>query len=90
LAISFELLKARNLVFFRYFYSAHVDAAVIREIGCMGITTISWYCNASYQFHLVQDIAPAYQYEFVWENWGGEGLAAEEIKLSEGRLRWWL
>jgi spore maturation protein CgeB len=54
-------------LFFSYFYSAYVEPDVIREIGAMGITTINWYCNASYQFHLVEEIAPAYHYCLVPE-----------------------
>jgi hypothetical protein len=33
----------------------------------MGIVTVNWYCNASYQFHLVSEIAPAYSYCLVPE-----------------------
>jgi spore maturation protein CgeB len=33
----------------------------------MGICTINWYCNASYQFELVEEIAPAYDYCLVPE-----------------------
>lgn len=54
-------------LFFSYFSSAHVESDAIREIGKMGITTMNWYCNASYQFHLVRDLAPAYQYCLVPE-----------------------
>lgn len=54
-------------LFFSYFYSAYVEPDVIREIGAMGITTVNWYCNASYQFHLVEEIAPAYDYCLVPE-----------------------
>jgi spore maturation protein CgeB len=54
-------------LFFSYFASAHVESDAIREIGKMGITTMNWYCNASYQFHLVRDLAPAYQYCLVPE-----------------------
>jgi len=54
-------------LFFSYFSTAHVEADAIREIGKMGITTMNWYCNASYQFHLVKDLAPAYQYCLVPE-----------------------
>ncbi|HSQ49871.1 MAG TPA: glycosyltransferase [Nitrospiraceae bacterium] len=54
-------------VFFSYFASAHVEADIIREIGKMGIVTINWYCNASYQFHLVRDLAAAYHYCLVPE-----------------------
>lgn len=54
-------------VFFSYFASAHVEADIIREIGKMGIVTINWYCNASYQFHLVRDLASAFDYCLVPE-----------------------
>lgn len=54
-------------LFFSYFYSAYVDPQVIRDIGRMGIPTVNWYCNASYQFHLVSEIAPAYDYCLVPE-----------------------
>ncbi|MBN1490091.1 MAG: glycosyltransferase [Phycisphaerae bacterium] len=47
-------------VFFSYFYSACARPETIRAIGAMGIRTVNWYCNGSYQFHLVKDIAPAY------------------------------
>ena len=54
-------------LFFSYFYSAFVRPEVIREIRSMGIVTVNWYCNASYQFHLVAEIAPAYDYCLVPE-----------------------
>lgn len=47
-------------LFFSYFYGSYVEADVIRRIGRLGIPTVNWYCNASYQFHLVEEIAPAY------------------------------
>ena len=54
-------------LFFSYFYSAYVEPDAIREIGRMGIPTVNWFCNASYQFHLVEEIAPAYDYCLVPE-----------------------
>ena len=54
-------------LFFSYFYSAFCRPEVLREIGAMGICTVNWYCNASYQFHLVEEIAPAYDYCLVPE-----------------------
>jgi spore maturation protein CgeB len=54
-------------VFFSYFYSAICRKEVIEEIKRMGIVTINWFCNASYQFHLVKDIAPAFDYSLVPE-----------------------
>jgi spore maturation protein CgeB len=52
---------------FAYFYSAQVEPEAIREIGRMGITTVNWYCNGSFQFHLVEEIAPAFDYCLVPE-----------------------
>ncbi|MBN1427562.1 MAG: glycosyltransferase [Anaerolineae bacterium] len=54
-------------VFFSYFWTAICDPETVEEIKRMGITTINWYCNASYQFHLVKDLAPAYHYSLVPE-----------------------
>lgn len=56
-------------LFFSYFYSACTRPDVIRTIGQMGIVTVNWYCNASYQFHLVEEIAPAYDYCLVPEKY---------------------
>ena len=54
-------------VFFSYFYSSFVSTKAIRAIADLGVTTVNWYCNASYQFDLVRDIAPAYSYCLVPE-----------------------
>jgi hypothetical protein len=54
-------------LFFSYFYSAHVDPAAIKAIRDLGIVTINWYCNASYQFDLVKEIAPAFDHCLVPE-----------------------
>lgn len=56
-------------LFFSYFNSAFVRPDIIREIRQMGIITVNWYCNASYQFDLVKDIAPAYDYCLVPEKY---------------------
>ena len=55
--------------FFSYFYSACVTDEAIRAIRDLGITTINWYCNASYQFHLIKEIAPAYDWCLVPEEY---------------------
>ena len=47
-------------VFLSYFYSAHCTRETIGAIRQMGIKTVNWYCNASYQMDLVAEIAPAY------------------------------
>src|SRR5277367_1708228 len=54
-------------LFLSYFYNACVEPGVIREIGSLGITTTNWFCNASYQFHLVSEIAPEYDFCLVPE-----------------------
>lgn len=54
-------------LFFSYFYSAQIEPDAIREIGRMGITTANWYCNGSFQFELVAEIAPAFHYCLVPE-----------------------
>lgn len=52
---------------FSYFYNACVEPGVIRQIGSLGIVTVNWFCNASYQFHLVSEIAPEYNFCLVPE-----------------------
>jgi spore maturation protein CgeB len=54
-------------LFFSYFYAAHCRPEVIREIRALGVATMNWYCNASYQFHLVRDLAPAHDWCLVPE-----------------------
>jgi spore maturation protein CgeB len=54
-------------VFFSYFYSAFVDSETICKIRQMGIVAVNWFCNASYQFHLISDIASSYDYCLVPE-----------------------
>ncbi|MCU0872038.1 MAG: glycosyltransferase [Pirellulaceae bacterium] len=54
-------------LFFSYFYSSYVLPEAIREIRDLGIVTMNWYCNASYQFHLIEEIAPAFDYCLVPE-----------------------
>jgi spore maturation protein CgeB len=54
-------------VLFTYFYSSCVLPETIREVSRKGIVTINWFCNASYQFHLIEEIAPAYDFCLVPE-----------------------
>jgi spore maturation protein CgeB len=65
----FDDAHARAAVdlFFSYFYSSYVEPEAIRDIGAAGPVTVNWYCNASYQFALVREIAPAYNYCLVPE-----------------------
>ncbi|HZQ80545.1 MAG TPA: glycosyltransferase [Gaiellaceae bacterium] len=63
-------------LFFSYFYSSYVEPEAIRTIGRAGAVTMNWYCNASYQFHLVEEIAPAYDYCLVPERFRLENYRA--------------
>jgi spore maturation protein CgeB len=54
-------------LFFSYFYDACVTPDVIDEIRSLGIVTVNWYCNGSYQLHLVSKIAPHYDWCLVPE-----------------------
>jgi spore maturation protein CgeB len=63
-------------LFFSYFYSAICRPEVIREIRSLGILTMNWYCNASYQFHLIRELAPAYDYCLVPEKFRLEDYRA--------------
>ena len=54
-------------LFFSYFWSDVCDPGTIEAIKSMGITTMNWYCNGSYQFELVADLAPHYDWCLVPE-----------------------
>lgn len=54
-------------LFFSYFYDACVLPEAIDEIKEMGIKTVNWYCNGSYQLHLVSEISPHYDWCLVPE-----------------------
>lgn len=54
-------------VFFSYFYSRCARPEAIKEIRSMGICTVNLYCNASHQFHLIEEVAPAFDYCMVPE-----------------------
>lgn len=49
-------------LFFSYYYSASVDPGVIDRIRGLGIPTVNFYCNSIHQFHLVEEIAPHFDY----------------------------
>lgn len=73
-------------LFFSYFYSSCCTAETIRMIRDMGIKTMNWYCNASYQLHLVADIAPAYDWCLVPESYRIEdyrALGANPVYFQE-------
>jgi spore maturation protein CgeB len=65
--IKHEHAKKPIDLFFSYFYDACVLPNAIDEIKSMGIKTVNWYCNGSYQLHLVSEIAPHYDWCLVPE-----------------------
>lgn len=54
-------------LFFSYFYDACVLPETIDDIKALGIKTVNWYCNGSYQLHLVSEISPHYDWCLVPE-----------------------
>ncbi len=44
-------------IFLSYFYNAHFNPEGFEEIHRLGITTVNFYCNSTYQFELVAEIA---------------------------------
>jgi spore maturation protein CgeB len=54
-------------LFFSYLYDACVVPEAVDKIRSMGIQTINWYCNGSYQLHLVSEISPHYDWCLVPE-----------------------
>ena len=54
-------------LFFSYLYDACITPEVISEIKSMGIKTINWYCNGSYQLNLVSEISPHFDHCLVPE-----------------------
>ena len=73
-------------LFFSYFYDACVLPEGIEAIRAMGITTVNWYCNGSYQLHLVEDISPHYDWCLVPERFrlkDYEAIGARPIYCQE-------
>ena len=62
-------------LFFSYFYDGIVLPEAIEEIKSLGIVTVNWYCNGSYQLYLVETIAPHYDW----------CLAPEKFRLDDYR-----
>ncbi len=54
-------------LFFSYFWSEMCEPETIERIKMMGIKTVNWFCNGSYQFHLIADLAPHYNWCLVPE-----------------------
>jgi spore maturation protein CgeB len=54
-------------LFFSYFWSEVCEPRTIEKIKSMGIKTLNWYCNGSYQFELIAELAPHYDWCLVPE-----------------------
>ncbi|OGH99800.1 MAG: hypothetical protein A2104_06195 [Candidatus Melainabacteria bacterium GWF2_32_7] len=73
-------------LFFSYFYDACVFPETIDEIKRMGIKTVNWYCNGSYQLHLVKEISHHYDWCLVPEKFRMEdykNMGANAIYCQE-------
>jgi spore maturation protein CgeB len=73
-------------LFFSYFYDACVIPEAINEIKSLGITTVNWYCNGSYQLHPVSEISPHYDWCLVPEKFrirDYEDMGARPIYCQE-------
>ena len=73
-------------LFFSYFYDACVLPEAIDEIRAMGIVTVNWYCNGSYQLQLVSEISPHYDWCLVPEKFrmkDYEAMGAHPIYCQE-------
>jgi hypothetical protein len=54
-------------LFFAYLADALILPAAIRSIRKLGIVAVNWYCNASFQFDLVREISPYFDWCLVPE-----------------------
>jgi len=55
-------------LFFSYFWDAHVTPETIQEIRKMGIPTLNFFSNGSFQLHMVEKVAPAYDFSIMTES----------------------
>jgi spore maturation protein CgeB len=66
-AVRAEHRKQPVDVMFAYLLKQLVYPEAIREIGELGIMTLNYWCNGAHQFHLVDEISPAFDYCVVTE-----------------------
>lgn len=74
--ITAEHRREKIDLFFSYFWSEICDPETVEAIRALGITTVNWYCNGSYQFDLVADLAPHYDWSLVPEKFRLNDYAA--------------
>lgn len=73
-------------LFFSYFYSTCATPEAIHAVRALGITSVNWFCNGSYQLRLVEEIAPAYDACLVPERYrlaDYRGLGANPVYCQE-------
>jgi spore maturation protein CgeB len=73
-------------LFFSYFWSDVCDPETVEAIKSLGIVTVNWYCNGSYQFDLVAPLAPHYDWCLVPERFrlkDYEAVGARPIYCQE-------
>ena len=74
--ITTEYNKKKIDLFFSYFWSEIFEPETLEKIKSMGIKTVNWFCNASYQFHLIAELAPHYDWCLVPEKFRLKDYAA--------------
>lgn len=60
---------------FAYFQNTFARPEVIKEIRDLGIMAVNWFCNTSFQFHKVAEIAPVFDF----------CLAPEKFRMDDYR-----
>lgn len=65
-------------LFLSYFYNAHFEPGGFAQIHKLGVTTLNFFCNSTYQFELVSEIAK--EVNFSWHPEKG----ARELYLKAG------
>lgn len=54
-------------LFLSYFYNAHFDPSGFGDIHQLGIPTVNFYCNSTYQFEFVSEIAKSVRFSWHTE-----------------------
>jgi spore maturation protein CgeB len=66
-AVKLEHRKQPVDLLFAYVLNQLAHPEAIREVSELGITTVNYWCNGAHQFHLVDEISPAFDYCVVTE-----------------------
>ena len=73
-------------LFFSYLWDACVTPETIDAIGALGVPTVNWYCNGSFQLNLVEQISPHFDFCLVPEKFrlkDYEAMGAHPIYCQE-------